>query len=70
MKVAVALPKDVAAGIDRAYRTLKSYRDGTRTVTLESAQGLSRYLRQRGKAMLRAADALDRTITREEEHHG
>ena len=70
MKVAVALPKDVAAGIDRAYRTLKSYQDGTRAVTLESAQGLSRYLRQRGKAMLRAADALDTAITREEKRHG
>ncbi len=66
LEAAIALPSDVAAGIGKAYRTLQAYRDGSRAVTLDSAKALSRYLRKRAAHMLRAADALDRTITREE----
>ena len=65
--VAIATPSEVAAGIGKAYRTLRSYQDGTRQVTLDSARALSQYLRRRAKAMLRAADALDAMITRQEE---
>ena len=70
LQVAIATPSSVAAGIGKAYRTLRSYQDGTRQVTLDSAQALSRYLRKKAKAMLKTADALDRTITKEEERHG
>ncbi len=70
LKVAIATPSTVAAGIGKAYRTLRSYQDGTRLVTLESAGALSHYLRKRANAMLKAADALDKTITEEEERHG
>ena len=66
LEAAIALPSDVAAGIGKAYRTLQAYRDGSRAVTLDSAGALSRYLRKRAAHMLKAADALDRTITREE----
>ena len=68
--VAVALPRDVAAAIGKAYRTLRSYQERSRPVTLDSARALSRYLRKRARAMLKAADALDRTIKREEERNG
>ena len=67
LEAAIALPSDVAAGIGKAYRTLQAYRDGSRAVTLDSAKALSRYLRKRAAHMLKAADALDRTITKEEE---
>ena len=66
---AIALPSDVAAGIGKAYRTLQAYREGSRSVTLDSAKALSRYLRRRANQMLRAANALDRTITKEEARH-
>ncbi len=69
LDVAIATPSDVAAGIGRAYRTLKSYRDADRAVTLDAAWSLSGYLRRKAKAMLKAADALDRTITKEEVRH-
>lgn len=65
LKAAKALPKDVAAGIGKSYRTLKSYEEGSRSVTLASARALSRYLRRRARAMLAAANALDRTINQE-----
>ena len=67
--VAIATPSDVAAGIDRAYRTLKSYRDADRAVTVDAANALSGYLRRKAREMLKAADVLDRTITREEARH-
>ncbi len=67
LEAAIALPSDVAGGIGRAYRTLQSYRDGSRAVTLDSAKALSRYLRKRAAHLRKAADALDRTITKEEE---
>ncbi len=67
LEAAIALPSDVAAGIGKAYRTLQAYRDGSRAVTLDSAKALSRHLRKRAAHMLKAADALDRTITKEEE---
>ena len=66
LEAAIALPSDVAAGMGKAYRTLQSYRDGSRSVTLDSAKALSRYVRKRANQMLKAADALDRTITKEE----
>ncbi len=69
LEAAIALPSDVAAGIGKAYRTLQAYRDGSRAVTLDSAKALSRYLRKRAAQMSKAADALDRTITREEARH-
>ncbi len=69
LEAAIALPSDVAAGIARAYRTLQAYRDGSRAVTLDSAKALSRYVRKRANQMLKAADALDRAITREEARH-
>ena len=69
LEAAIALPSDVAAGMGKAYRTLQSYRDGSRFVTVDSAKALSRYVRKRANQMLKAADALDRTITREEARH-
>ncbi len=69
LEAAIALPSDVAAGIGKAYRTMQSYRDGSRSVTLDSAKGLSHYVRKRANQMLKAADALERTITREEARH-
>lgn len=66
LEVAIATPSDVAAGMGKAYRTLHSYRDGTRQVTLDSARALSRYLRRHARAMLKAADSLDVIITRQE----
>ena len=66
LEAAIAHPSDVAAGIGKAYRTLQSYRDGSRSVTLDSAKALSHYVRKRANRMLKAADALERTITREE----
>ncbi len=66
LEAAIALPSDVAAGMGKAYRTLQSYRDGSRSVTLDSAKALSRYVRKRANQMLKGADALDRAITREE----
>lgn len=65
LNVAIATPSDVAAGIGRAYRTLKSYRDGDRAVTLDAARALSGYLRRKAKAMLKAADAID-SVTKKE----
>ena len=70
LNVAITTPSEVAAAIGKAYRTLRSYQDGTRQVTLDSARAVSRYLRRTARAMLKTADALDRTITREEERHG
>ena len=69
LEAAIALPSEVAAGIGKAYRTLKAYQDGSRAVTLDSAKAMSRYLRNRAHQMLRAASALDRTIIREEARH-
>lgn len=68
LTVAIATPSDVAAGIGKAYRTLRSYQDGTRQVTLDSARALSRYLRRKAKAMVKAADALDTVISKQEGH--
>ena len=70
LKAALALPKDVAAGIGKAYRTLRSYEEGSRNVTVASARALSRYLKGRARSMLKAADALDKAIGREEERDG
>lgn len=70
LEVAIATPSDVAVGMGKAYRTLHSYRDGTRQVTLGAARALSRYLRRHARAMLKAADALDAVITRQEERNG
>ncbi len=67
LDAAITLPSDVAAGMGKAYRTLQSYRDGSRSVTLDSAKALSRYVRKRANQMVKAADALDRTIIKEEE---
>ena len=67
LKAVMALPKDVAAGIGKSYRTLKSYEEGSRNVTVASARALSRYLRGRALRMLKAADALDKAINRKEE---
>ena len=69
LEAAIALPSDVAAGMGKAYRTLQSYRDGSRFVTVDSAKALSRYVRKRANQMLKAADTLERTITREEARH-
>ena len=69
LDAAIALPRDVAAGIGKAYRTLHAYRDGSRAVTLDSAKALSRYLRKRAGQILKATDALDGIITREEARH-
>ena len=69
LRVAVALHKDIAAALGKSYRTLHSYRDDTRTVTVDVAKRLSLYLRRQAEAMLRAADALDDAITREEERN-
>ena len=69
LKVAIATPSEVAAGIGKAYRTLRSYQDGTRQVTLESARALSQYLRRKGKAMMKAADSLEAIITKQEERN-
>ena len=66
LEAAIALPSDVAAGMGKAYRTLQSYRDGSRSVTLDSAKALSRYVRKRADQMFKAADTLERSITREE----
>lgn len=63
--VAIATPSDVAAGIDRAYRTLKSYRDADRAVTLDAARSLSSYSRRKAREMLKAADAIDSVIKKE-----
>ena len=57
----------VAAGIGKSYRTLKSYEEGSRNVTVASARALSRYMRGRAQRMLKAADALDKAINRKEE---
>ena len=65
LNVAIAMPRDVSAGIGKAYRTLKAYQDGTRAVTLDAARSLSRYLRRRAKQMLKVADALDSAIRKE-----
>ena len=65
--VAIAMPSHVAAGIGKAYRTLKAYQGGTRAVTLDAARALSRYLRRRAKQMLKVADALDSAIRKEEQ---
>ena len=67
LKAAIALPKDVAAGIGKSYRTLKSYEEGSRNVTVASARALSQYLRGRAQRMLKAVDALDKAIDRKEE---
>ncbi len=69
LETVTTLPSDVAAGIGKAYRTLQAYREGSRPVTLDSAKALSRYARQQAKRILKAADALDRTITREEDRN-
>lgn len=66
--MAIATPSDVAAGIGRAYRTLKSYRDADRAVTLDAARALSGYLRRKAKEMLNAADALDSAIKKEKDN--
>jgi hypothetical protein len=68
LNAAIATPSDVAAGIGKAYRTLRSYQDGTRQVTLDSSRALSRYLRRKARAMLKAADALDTVISKQEGH--
>jgi predicted transcriptional regulator len=70
LKVAIALNKDVAKALGKSYRTLHSYRDDTRTATLDVAKRLSQYLRERAKAMLKAADALDEVISKQEERNG
>jgi hypothetical protein len=70
LSVANATPKDVAAGIGRAYRTLHAYREGSRSVTVDAARGLVRYLRQRARRMQEAADALEATIPTREERDG
>jgi hypothetical protein len=70
LKVAIAMPRDVAAGMGKAYRTLHSYRDGTRDVTLDAARRLSRFLRRRARALEKAADALDDIISKEEGQDG
>ena len=69
LEVAIATPSDVAAGMGKAYRTLRSYQDGSRRVTLDAVKRLSRYLRRQAKAMLRAADRLDTLIKREEDRN-
>ncbi len=65
LDVSVATPSDVAAGIGRAYRTLKSYRDSDRAVTLDAARALSGYLRRKAREMLKAADTIDSVIKKE-----
>lgn len=67
LKAVMTLPKDVAAGIGKSYRTLKSYEEGSRNVTVASARALSRYLRGRAQRMLKAADGLDTATNRKEE---
>ncbi len=69
LEAAISLPSDVSAGMGKAYRTLQSYRDGSRSVTIDSAKALSRYMRKRANQMLKAADALEQTITKEEARH-
>ena len=68
LKVAIAPPSEVAEGMGKAYRTLQSYRDGTRDVTVDSARGLSAYLRRQAARMLKVAEALDAAIIHQEEH--
>ena len=69
LEVAIATPSDVAEGMGKAYRTLRSYQDGSRRVTLDAVKRLSRYLRRQAKAMLKAADKLDSLIKREEDRN-
>jgi hypothetical protein len=70
LEAAIATPSDVAAGMGKAYRTLRSYQDGSRRVTLDAAKSLSQYLRRQANAMLKAADKLDSLIEREEDRNG
>ncbi len=65
----MATPSEVANVVGKAYRTLHAYREGTRKVPLEVAKKLSRYLRRRASAMLKAADRLDSHIKREEDRN-
>lgn len=63
---AVATLGDVAEGSGIAYRTLHALKLGTRRVSPNAARGLVRYLRRRAKALARAADTLDATISKGE----
>ncbi len=67
LKLAIATPSNVADGVGKAYRTLRAYQEGSRQVTADAAHALVKYLRRQAGAMLKAADALERVITKQEE---
>ena len=67
LKLAIAMPSNVADGVGKAYRTLRAYQEGSRQVTADAAHAMVKYLRRRAGAMLKAADVLERVITKQEE---
>ncbi len=67
LNLAIAMPSNVADGVGKAYRTIRAYQDGSRRVTVGAAHALVKYLRRQAGAMLKAADVLERVITKQEE---
>lgn len=53
---------DVAEATGRGYRTLLAYRRGERSVTMEAAQELVSYLRDRNETLQEAAEALEEAL--------